>query len=465
MSNNSIHGWFFRRRKNPSVDQSHSSLADHSCSFHLQPQTSQLKLSRHTLPRRISSKSLITNSRHASFSTYGVTIGASQHGSFAARIFGPALPVLPLLAILALASESAARPQSPSPQEPSPSATDTKLEHRPARNEKLALSESVTLTVPKGTPVQVALDEEVQIRKVGQPLHGRVVEPVYAFDKLVIPVGSQVTGQVTKIEPVSKLTRTTSALNADFTPMRKIDVEFNELALPDGKHLPISTIVTPGSGQVIQFVSAEDANKKKSVKGETEAEDKASQAKQQAKQEWDNALKQIEAPGKVHRLERYAVSMLPVHPQYIDSGTAYFAELQQPLDFGTEPLTPELASSLGATPPEGSVVHARLVTPLSSAIAQKGDDVQAVVSQPLFDDGKLVIPQGSFLKGDVVQVMSARRLSRNGQLRFVFHELVLPDGVDRKIDAVLSGVEREKLTISSSIPKAARKPPRPSRAI
>ena len=152
----------------------------------------------------------------------------------------------------------------------------------------------------------------------------------------------------------------------------------------------------------------------------------------------------MEAPGKIHRLERYAFSLLPVHPQYIDSGTAYFAELQQPLEFGAEPLTPELASSIGATPPEGSVVHARLVTPLSSAIARQGDDVEAVVSQPLFDDAKLVIPQGSFLKGSVVQVMSARRLSRNGQLRFVFHELVLPDGVDKKIDAVLSGVEAGK---------------------
>jgi hypothetical protein len=35
-------------------------------------------------------------------------------------------------------------------------------------------------------------------------------------------------------------------------------------------------------------------------------------------------------------------------------------------------------------------------------------------------------------------------VSHNGQLRFVFHELVLPDGVTQKIDAVLSGVEAGK---------------------
>ncbi len=301
-------------------------------------------------------------------------------------------------------------------------------------------SETLALTVPKGSSLQVVLDKEVRIRKVGQPIQGRVVEAVYAFDKLVIPVGCEVSGKITNIEPVAALKRTTSALDADFTPERKIEVEFTDLALPDGKHLPIATAVTPGSGQVIQFVSAGD--KKKGLKDE--AGDKAKQAKQQARQRWEAALKQVEEPGKVHRIERYAIAQLPVHPQYIDAGTAYFAELQQPLDFGTERLTPALAASIGTTPPEGSVVHARLMTPLSSATAQKGDSVEAAVSQPLFDGGKLILPQGSFLKGSVVQVSSARRLSRNGQLRFVFHDLVLPDGVEEKVDAVLSGVEAGK---------------------
>jgi hypothetical protein len=302
--------------------------------------------------------------------------------------------------------------------------------------------ETLALTVPKGASVQVVLDKEVRIRRAGQSLHGRVVEPVYAFDKLVIPAGCEVTGRIAKIEPVSTLTRALSAFDADFTPARKIDVEFTELALPDGKHLPIATTVTPGSGQVIRFVSAGDQDKKKGLKDE--AGDKAKEAKQKARLRWDATLQQVKAPGKVHRIERYAIAQLPVHPQYIDAGTSYFAELQQPLDFGTERLTPELASSIGATPPEGSIVQARLVTPLSSAITQKGDNVEAVVSQPLFDGNKLIIPQGSFLKGAVVQVASARRLSRNGQLRFVFHDLVLPDGVEEKVDAVLSGVEAGK---------------------
>ena len=33
-------------------------------------------------------------------------------------------------------------------------------------------------------------------------LHARIVEPVYAFDRLVVPVGSQVTGQVTVLRVI-----------------------------------------------------------------------------------------------------------------------------------------------------------------------------------------------------------------------------------------------------------------------
>jgi hypothetical protein len=120
------------------------------------------------------------------------------------------------------------------------------------------------------------------------------------------------------------------------------------------------------------------------------------------------------------------------------------AELQQPLDFGTEPLTPQLAASLNSPPPDGSFVRARLLTPLSSATSQKGDEVEAILSRPLFNGDSLILPQGATLKGSVIQVEPARHMSRNGQLRFVFHDLVLPSGLDQKVSAVLAGVQSGK---------------------
>src|SRR5262249_20134378 len=54
---------------------------------------------------------------------------------------------------------------------------------------------------------------------------------------------------------------------------------------------------------------------------------------------------------------------------------------------------------------------------------------------------RLLLPQGSVLKGTVVQVRPARRFAHNGQLRIVFDKLALPDGVEERIVANLQGVE------------------------
>ncbi len=300
----------------------------------------------------------------------------------------------------------------------------------------------ISLTVPKGASLQVALDREIRVKAVGQSIHARTVEPVYAFDRLVVPAGSEVIGEVTKIEKISAGKRFLSAVDADFTPSRDVEVGFAELVLPDGRHLPLHTSVTPDSGQVIQFVTAPDTKNKKTIKDK--AADKTKEAKQQARQEWEAAMKQLKMPGKFHRLERYAESQLPVHAQYIPAGTVYFADLEDALDFGSEPMTPQLSASLGSAAPEGAVVRARLLTPLSSATAQKGQDVEAVLSRPLFDGERLILPQGSRLKGTVRQVQPARRLKKNGQLRIAFLELVPPDGIEQRVHATLEGVQAGK---------------------
>jgi len=345
----------------------------------------------------------------------------------------------------AVAQQAPTPQEAPLPQEaPMPHLTPgTARKPAAAENSEPAPPQSVALTVPKGTPLQVALDSEVRVKKAGQAIHGRVVQPVYAFDHVVIPVGSVVNGEITRITPLSGGKRTMAALDADFTPARRIDVEFRELVLADGRHLPVATVVTPGSGQVIQFVSAAEAKEKKTVKDQ--ASERTRQAKQQARQQWDNAMKQLKTAGRVQRAKRYVEAQLPVHRQFIPAGTFYFAELKEPLDFGTEVMTPVMAQAFGGSLPEGSMVHAWLSTPLTSATAQKGDDVEAVLSQPLLDGEKhLILPQGSLLKGTVRQVQPARRMKKNGQLRVEFRELVPPDGVEQKVEATLEGVQAGK---------------------
>jgi type IV secretory pathway VirB10-like protein len=297
---------------------------------------------------------------------------------------------------------------------------------------------TIALTVARNTPLQIALDREVRIRKAGQPIHGRLVQPVYAFDRLVVPAGTEVNGHIARIEAMSKKKRALGILNADLTPARKVEVEFDQLVLAEGRTVPFKAVITPGSGQVMQLVSTKD-DKKKSAKDS--ASEKIDQAKQEARRQWQDALKQVKEPGKVHRLERYAMSQLPARPQYLDAGTTYFAELQEPLDFGSEPLTPQMAASIGSAIPQGSLIHALLITPLDSATTKKGAEVEAVLSQPLFDGDRLILPEGSRIKGMVLQVRPAARLHHNGQLRIAFRQIVPPDGVAQKVVASLESVQ------------------------
>jgi hypothetical protein len=325
--------------------------------------------------------------------------------------------------------------------------TDSKatpvLKHRPKESSeapKPIVKENIDLTVPKGSALQVVLDREVRVQAVGQPIHGHIVEPVYAFDKLIIPAGTEVKGKISQIESVPAGARTLAALNANLTPARRIEVEFTELLITDGKQISIQTRVVPGSGQVLQFVSAAESQKKKDVKHVLTQKER--QAKEEARRQFKAAMQQVKEPAKMHRLEKAVLSQFPVHPQYVDVGTVYFAELEKPLRFGSEALTPEMAASMINTDmPPGSMVYARLMTPLNSANTQKGAEVQAILAQPLTVNGKMLLPEGTMLKGTVLQVQAARHWKRNGQLRFVFRDLVLPNGVESKVKALVQGVQ------------------------
>lgn len=318
------------------------------------------------------------------------------------------------------------------PATPTPEAT-------PAPEAVSAPEKTIALTVPKGDPLEIGLDGNIRVKKTGQEIHGRILQPVYAFDRLVVPAGTDVSGHIAKIESLSQKKRIFGILNGDLTPTRNVEVEFTELKLADGKSIPFQALITPGSGRPIQLVSAKDDGKKKGV--QDAATKKIDEAKQQARETWNQGMKEIKAPGKMGRLEQYAAAQLPARRQYLRAGTVYFAELQQPLDFGSEELTANRISSLGTPPPSGSLVHALLVTPLSSATTQKGAEVEAVLAQPLFDGDRLILCEGSRLKGNVVQAKPAHRWHHNGQLRIVFRELVPPDGIEQKIVAGLESVQ------------------------
>jgi hypothetical protein len=305
--------------------------------------------------------------------------------------------------------------------------------------------EIIELNVPAGTPLPVVLDKEVRIKKTGQEIHGKIAQPVYVFDKLVVPAGSDVVGKVTRIGSVPAQKRVYAAFNSDFSPARDVEVTFNRLVLAGRSEIPLHTHVSLAPQGVLEFTTAtEPKSGSKSNKQNAEVKltsEKVSETKKEVNREWNLAKEQIAAPGKLHRVKRMLIADMPVHPQYIEAGTRFNAELIDSLNFGTENKSGEELRMIGTPPPPGSIVHARLETPLSSATVRKGDPLEAVITDPLVTDNQLVLPEGTLLKGTVLQVRPARRLHRNGQLRIIFREIVPPNSAEQKIEGSLEGVE------------------------
>ncbi len=349
-------------------------------------------------------------------------------------VFGRAMLVASLCFGVSVAQTLKPRP---------PVVTQQKNENVPASQNAPENADAAPVTVPMsvgaGTPIKVALDSEVRVREVGQAIHCKTTEPVYAFDKLLIPVGTVANGKVSAIDAVPKMVRTMQATNGNFSPVRKVHVQFDELVMADGRTVALHTVASPAPDGVLRFVSANEKAEQKN-KVLDAASKKVSAARQAIQQKWNDLQNQIHEPGKVHKVKRIVLAQLPVHPQYIDAGTSFNANLLQPLDFGTEAVKPEALTDIGTPPPTGSVVRARLETGLSSATAKKGDPIEALITEPLVVSDHLILPEGSVIQGSVVQVQPARRLGRNGQLRILFDQVAPPNGIEQKVDTNLEGI-------------------------
>ena len=306
------------------------------------------------------------------------------------------------------------------------------------------------LTVAVGAPLHIALTKRVPVKHAGVPVEGKVVENVYVFDHLVIPAGSRVMGKVTKVDSAPRKERALAIANGDFTPLRHAQVDFNTLVEADGKRIPLQTNVSQGSPSLVHMVAGGNEKKKKG-----RVASKVEEVHQQVLNQEEAAINNVTAPGKVQRLKAALSARLPYHRPSLPVGTNFTAELKTPLTFGTETPPPQELEKMGGAIPPGSLVHVRLVSPLSSATDHRDTPVRAVVSQPLFSsDHTLILPEGARLTGTINEAVPARLFGRNGQLRFTFRQLELTPGATRKVEASLQGIDAD---LGESLPARFRR--------
>lgn len=278
---------------------------------------------------------------------------------------------------------------------------------------------TVDLVLRSGRSLRVALDQRVAIHHTGQPITGTLVEPVYVYDRIVLPIGCRLTGHIERIEQPSKKKRALAIAEGDFSPHPVAILRFDSIAEPGGHVIRIATAVRGGT------LRARPRTAKNAGEGDGNGAEKpgrVEQAREAVSAQAHDALAMLKDPGKKERLEAFAINELPYHAQYLPKGMVYDVELLEPVSFGRATAT--LTAAAGSLPAPDSVLTAKLATTIDSAKTPRGTPITAVLTQPVFSsDHHLILPEGTLLTGEVTLAKQARHWHRNGQLRVLFESV------------------------------------------
>jgi hypothetical protein len=289
-------------------------------------------------------------------------------------------------------------------------------------NEAAAAVDVDHLTVPSGTLLRVEVTQRSRLRK-GNLMQGRLLEPIYADNRLLVPSGAVVRGKIVDLLPATRGKQWEAKFHGDFTRLREPVIEWTTLTRGDGEQFAVEGESTTGPGGTLYFRTAPP------------------QHVSRIRRAWDSflgrknmAVGSVRAPRKSERLKKYFWSQMPLHPQYVEEGAQYEMSLTDELRL---PAGAAPALTLSAEPrpmPELMWVHSRLCAEVSSDTAKVGDPVEAVVTQPIFNaQGQLVVPQYSILHGKVVSTTASRRFGHDGALRFTFNKMTLPTGFEQQV--------------------------------
>jgi hypothetical protein len=89
--------------------------------------------------------------------------------------------------------------------------------------------------------------------------------------------------------------------------------------------------------------------------------------------------------------------------------------------------------------PAGTVIPIKLTSRISSKHAQDGDGIYGTTSFPITVNNKIVIPEGSHVKGKITEVKRPGRVKGKAELALNFQTIVLPSGITLPIYTSLGG--------------------------
>lgn len=90
---------------------------------------------------------------------------------------------------------------------------------------------------------------------------------------------------------------------------------------------------------------------------------------------------------------------------------------------------------------EGTMLHVRLQTPLSTTDSHVGDTFLAELTQPVTQNGQVLLPIGSQIRGRISEVHGGHRIGGPASIRLQPDFITLPDSTTYRLYAEVAGID------------------------
>lgn len=97
---------------------------------------------------------------------------------------------------------------------------------------------------------------------------------------------------------------------------------------------------------------------------------------------------------------------------------------------------------------EGTLLQTRIMQNLSTATTEPGTAFTAEIMAPVEKDGRVIIPIGSTLEGQVTEVHSGHRITGAAALHLETRDVLLPDGTRYVVHAQLIDTSRSEFNVN-----------------
>jgi hypothetical protein len=274
------------------------------------------------------------------------------------------------------------------------------------------------LALQSSVYVKVRLDKTVKVSalKPGNVVEGKLAQDVYSGDRELFAASSRVRLTVDKLERRRRVPNDHWPLLVTvFTPRHENYPTFRSatISLPDGKEFAL-------------HVSLISINREKEIRAQVKTKSVGS----------GNS-------GPIVTLE----AANPTEMLGATGGSSSGIALAGPVTLAA-----------------GTAAKIILLGGVSASKSRPGDLFQARLVEPVLLDSKVVLPEGTLLKGKVVKSTPPRVLSRSGSLLLAFTDLTLQGGMDVPASASVTAAEIDQRSHTKIDPEGMLHGERPGKA-